>query len=300
MTASSVTVLGARWVEGVAIARVDRDGVVTDEPLVGLELAYRATAERRCLGRHAGPDDDGVCQRRPGNGERRCGACAAAEAAFAANLHHAHTRDRRLLSDDARRHLAQPNHLYVAVFADGTAKIGTSTQVRTTTRWAEQGAWLAAVVGSAADGIDIRHAEDRVTAELGLPQTAAVGRKIGGLVAPRPDDELTRLLDQLADQVANLLEIDPTIETVRDITSWRHPGRADLAPGARHRYPDRLDDGAHQLRVEAAIGRSVVVTRTHPGAGDDRFVADLGQLFGVVGEPGRHDVADIVIQDALF
>lgn len=304
----SVTLLGMRWVapeaatpgEAVALVRVAHDGFVVDEPAIGLELAYRATDERRCIGRRAGPDDDGVCGRRPAEGDRRCGACAAAEAVFAANLHHAHVRDRRLLSEDARRHLAQPNHLYLALFADGSAKIGTSTRHRTRTRWAEQGAWLAAVVGETSDGISVRHAEDRVTHELGLGQTVAVGRKLDGLVAPRSDDELRRRLEGLAEQVTDLLEVDPSIGTVTDLTHWTHPGRRHLDGRRLHRYPGRLDDGAHQLRIEAVIGRVAVVTRTHDGAGDDRFVADLGQLYGVVGEVGRHEVADIVIQDSLF
>ncbi|MEZ5230653.1 MAG: hypothetical protein R2710_29475 [Acidimicrobiales bacterium] len=68
------------------------------EPLVGMSLHYRPTGRRVCLGhvpfRNAKVDYLD-CTRPPLPGSKRCDRCSAAEATFAASLHHAHTASSR-------------------------------------------------------------------------------------------------------------------------------------------------------------------------------------------------------------
>ena len=79
---------------------------------------------------------------------------------------------------------------------------------------------------------------------------------------------------------------------------WENPLRGSPAWQGLHHYPHRLDGGAHDLQFMGACGRAVQAVR--PG-GDDRFVLDVGQLFGHEITLADDVVADeVTVQDSLF
>lgn len=295
--------------------------------IVGRGLNYRADSEaqRWCIGHRSPRRNDGAyheCHNRPQPGERTCVSCSVAEAEFASDLHHAHHRNQEEIHQAVRRHLERPTVLYLAGFRDGSIKVGTSTDTRRQARWAEQGAWLAVEVAATTDGYVVRQLEDLVTAELGLPQAVATTRKVAGLVSPRDDERLQTELATWTTRVHDLLataptlgpsddspiEPDPVVEAERSTAGieptecwWRFPAAGNLGWDRPHRYPARLDSGHHDLIIDSVCGR---VAAVHRPAGDrsvgDRFVEDLGQLFGRQIEIGDFQSDELLVQDSLF
>ncbi len=299
--------LGVSWRDGQPFVRV-RDGGQTDsrlEPLLGFDLTYRVEPDgaRTCVGHkpfRSGGADYVDCVQRPQPTGPTCRACAIVEATFASNLHHAHTKESIGLDPAIAAHLRQPNLLYLAAFRDGSIKVGTSTEKRIETRLTEQGAWRASIVARAPDGVTIRVLEDAVTAMLGLPQSVSAVRKMAGLVTPRPDDEL---LQHLADHrrtvhelmAGSLLAMPGAFTSLEE--EWQFAGADDQRWRLVHPYPADLSAGAHELTVDAACGRLVLLRRP---AGQDHFVADLRRLFGRVLDWGQFGSATLTVQDALF
>lgn len=299
--------LGMKWQEGQPLVRVRDDGQASSrlEPLLGLDLAYRVDLEgaRTCIGHkpfRSGGADYVDCVQRPQSTGPTCRTCAIVEATFASNLHHAHTKESVGLDPAMAAHLRQPNLLYLAAFRDGSIKVGTSTEKRIETRLTEQGAWRASIVARAPDGVTIRVLEDAVTAMLGLPQSVSAVRKMAGLVSPRPDEALLQLL---ADHRRTIHElITGSVLAVPDAFTtldqeWSFAGADDNRWRLVHAYPADLSSGAHELTVDAACGRLVLLRRP---SGNDRFVADLRRLFGRVLDWGQFGSAPLTVQDALF
>lgn len=299
---ASIVALGVTWSDGTPAVRTGPPDRPTSElqPLIGWSLNYRAApgAARRCLG-HVPfrPSTSGYhdCVTPPLAGGRKCDRCSVVDATLASNLHHAHTRGAGELDPDIARSLDRPNMLYLAGFRDGSIKIGTTTEARFPTRLLEQGAWRAVIVGDSPDGYAVRRAEDAVTQRLGITQSVAIGRKLAGLETPVGDDALETRLDEEAARVSALLDGDDDVAIAP--RPWSFPGSGrDTWVGARA-YPLALDRGQHQLDIVDACGRAIVFER--PGL-SDRFVADIGQLFGVVLELGDHRPDDLFLQDSLF
>lgn len=303
-----VVLLGISWRRGMPELRV-RGGASEQSvllPLRELELSYRATGPRVCLGHVPFRDSTRTyadCLRPPAEGGRRCDRCAAAEATFAASLHHAHTREPSMIDVSVRDHLMQTNLLYLAAFRDGSIKVGTTTETRTQQRLAEQGAWRATIVAVASDGIAVRQLEDVVTEVLGIAQSVSIGRKLEGLAVASPveaaerDAQLRVVLASAAGKVHQILDAAPDSRLTPQDQGWIHPVHDDPLWSRVHRYPHRLDQGAHRLQLLDACGRAVALQR--PG-GSDVFVADIGQLFGLQLELGDYGSTEIVVQDALF
>ena len=152
-------------------------------------------------------------------------------------------------------------------------------------------------MAEATDGFAVRDIEDRVTAELGLPQSVAIGRKVDGMVNPRPDEMLDDALQECSKAVGALLARmgDARLESVS--VDWQSPSIDDPTWESVHKYPLKLESGNHDLEVLAACGRLVAVRRPDDG---DTFVADLGRLFGVELELGDFGSDEVAVQDALF
>ncbi len=278
-------------------------------PLVGLSLQYRATDDRVCVGHHPfrrSGVDYVECRRHPEPGGRRCRSCAIVEATFASNLHHAHTRGASELDPSIREHLGQTNLLYLAGFADGSIKVGTTTEHRTGQRLLEQGAWMVRLVVEADNGVAVRELEDRVTLELGIAQAVSIQRKLAGLadrhhdLAGRGDAGLAAELDRRATEVRALVATMDGPDLRPLDRAWANPARQRPAWDRAMRYPHRLDQGAHDVDVVDAIGRIVALRRGSGVAGGDVFLADVGALFGVVLEVGDHGSPEFVVQDSLF
>lgn len=282
-------------------------------PIIGLELNYRVgpDARRHCLGHSSPRRNNGAyvdCGNRPQATEKTCVNCAVADAEFASDLHHAHTRERSELDRSVVDHLEQTNVLYLAAFRDGSLKVGTSTAHRTDKRLREQGAWMASLVATVSDGFTVRRLEDLVTEKLGLTQSVAVKRKLHGMVNPLGEARLAQRLDEMVDEVHRLIgsmdrlpgsQDSRTIAETIELTDrpWGFPGSDSDVWDRLHQYPARLDAGTHHLEVVAVCGRMAVVAR--PGS-DDRFIADLGQLFGVELDLGHYRPDPLAVQDSLF
>ncbi len=297
-------ITGLTWASGEPLVRVRDDGAAASEvvPLLGLVLNYQADrdAPRLCVGKTPFRSADGDhydCANRPESGSKLCTQCSISDATFASNLHHAHTKDRADIDPAIAEHLRQPNVLYLAAFRDGSVKVGTSTAKRHHKRLTEQGAWRALLVATTTDGYAVRDIEDRVTAELEIPQSVSIGRKLDGMASPVPDTRLDEELAWRADQVRDLQDrmADSRIESQRE--SWSFPGGDAAVWQSLHRYPVRLDTGQHDLEVVAACGRAAAVQRRGTA---DVFVADIGQLFGIELRLGDYESDELAVQDSLF
>lgn len=298
--------IGLDWSDGEPRLRIrGRDGAASELiDLIGLRLNYRADAKttRRCLGHVPWRSDRSGhnyvdCSSKPEDGKRLCSRCAGAEGAFAANLHHAHTRGAGEIDPAVARHLQAPNHLYLAAFRDGSIKIGTSTERRLTKRLSEQGAWMARIVARASDGYAVREIEDRVTEELDIGQTVNVTRKLRGLVNPVADSDLAADLGAAVGEVHELLDVVSDKRLAASTTAWTNP-RADNPAFVRtHRYPLDLANGTHDFEVIDACGPVVALTRT---GSSDVFVTSLKPLFGLTLPLGDFTSDTINLQDSLF
>ena len=272
-----------------------------------MSLNYRVApdARRHCIS-HSSPRKNGGqyvdCTNRPQANERTCVSCSVANAEFASNLHHAHTRERDVLDRAVVDHLTQANILYLAAFRDGSIKIGTSTAHRKIKRWTEQGAWQVVEVATVTDGFGVRKLEDLITEKLGIPQSVAVKRKLHGMVNPLGPDQLTARLEPQVQQVHDVidsatasLELEDDVE--KSSTPWTFPNSDREIWQGLHPYPAKLDGGVHHVEVQRMCGRLAVLSR--PGS-SDRFVADLGQLYGVELDLGSYVPDQLAVQDSLF
>lgn len=299
------TILALTWADDGPHLRVRDVGAGASRlvPVAGFDLNYRADPSndpRACLGHVPFRSDRGGysdCAAPPVAGARRCDRCTMLEATFASNLHHAHTRGRSELDPAVVAHLAQPNHLYLAAFRDGSMKVGTSTAARLDRRLAEQGAWAARIVARSDDGYAVREIEDRVTAALDLPQSVSAARKLTGLVSPRADAEIEARLADLVEPVHALVVSFADSRLTPQHDSWHNPATGSAELDRLHRYPLKLTSGQHDLRLVTAIGSLVIATRSE---GDDRFAINLKGIFGVEVETGDFASDEIAIQDSLF
>lgn len=193
--------------------------------------------------------------------------------------------------------MLQPNVAYLAAFRDGSVKIGTSTLKRRDERLTEQGAWLATIVASSTDGFAIRDLEDKITRDLGLPQSVSSRRKLRGLANPAANEVLRCRLTDHANYVGRLIQQlgDDRLSVMN--VPWQSHAVADHVWDNVHKYGPSLNLGCHELNIRAASGRRVAFTRSGHG---DVFVADLGPLMGTELELGDFDPVSIAVQDALF
>jgi len=305
MTDTHALVLtGMSWSDGSPRLRVRQppDAESTLVPVSGFGLNYQLGADptRACVG-HKPFRDGGAswfdCNNPPLHDGRKCDRCAAVDATFASQLHHAHNKARGELEGSVLRHLEQPNSLYLACFRDGSIKVGTSTAPRLTIRLAEQGAWLARVVASTTDGFAVRSLEDQVTVELGLPQSVSIRRKLVGLATPRPDEALVAELDRWTGLVHALIDARSDDRATKSSDDWAFGSATNPLWDSLHSYPLKLASGSHDIECMSASGRAVVLRR--PGS-DDHFVVDIQQLFGLVITPGDHIPDELSVQDSLF
>lgn len=297
--------LGVVWRDHLPHLRMRRSLETPSElvPVAGQRLSYRVAGEpkRTCVGHvpfRTGKGDYHDCQNLPRSGSRVCERCAIVEATFASNLHHAHTRGSAELDPSIQRHLEQPNRLYLAAFRDGSIKVGTSTLARAERRLEEQGAWMAAFVAETPNGRLVRHLEDAVTEELGLPQAVSAVRKLRGIVNPVDDAALNLRLDEAATSVETHViarELESSVTSLGD--RWRHPMANHPQVLAAIEYPLRLQRGRHDLELITAVGRHLIARRP---AGSDVFAFDPMPLYGTWLDTGDYGSDEIAIQDTLF
>jgi hypothetical protein len=291
-----LSILGTEWVDGqpFLLSQTGDAPDVVELPVAGFQFSYRARPDlaRVCVG-HRLATGDQVCSRPVEPGSRVCRSCAIQAALFASDLHHAHTREPSGVLTD---HLNQPNVLYLAVFGDGSTKIGTSVAHRVETRLIEQGVRLARILGRTADGVTVRVLEDLVTQTLSIAQTVSVIRKLRGLTDPRSETELASRVEEQAARVHELLAGVEGWE--RFDHPWSNPVVGDKNWDVVFPYPRDLGVGSHNVVAAGACGRIVLLSRPEEDA--DRFVADLKQLYGIRLEQGSYQTPAITAQHTLF
>jgi hypothetical protein len=210
---------------------------------------------------------------------RQCAQCRARDGFDA--IHQAHLGVP--LKVGLRAYLAQPHFLYVAVIADGTAKVGTAAECRRWVRLAEQGAAAAEYVARTRDGFTVRQIEDALSARLGLRQQVRRDHKVRALASPEPLERLRTAVAALADNARETLTAMSTsdgTELLRGM-SWTLPSAADafFDDIGQTVFPEPLFEREHGFRVVGALG-SIVLVETSLTAGGQRYVADLATLTG--------------------
>ena len=266
-----------------------------------LQLDYQILdkSNRICLG-HVSMAQGGStfksCSDKPQKG-RKCPKCLSSDARYAANLHHAHTKNTSDLPEEFRAHMEQPNFLYLAIFGDGSIKIGTTTSHRKEQRLKEQGALWAIIVAKTLDGFMVRVLEDLVTKELSISQAVSTKKKIGGILNPIDESQAKESLRDTFNSVEKLLMQTKNIEYEILGNEWENDRYGSDIWNDVHLYPRSLSTGAHSLRIIDVIGRICAVS---PAKSSDIFVTDLDPLFGLVLEIGTFPTEDLLVQDALF
>lgn len=293
---------GTSWAHGVPEIRVRiNNSASMFVPIDGFTLGYSsANASLRCVGHKPFRDRATAwvdCDRTPLHEGSACDRCAANDAVFASQLHHAHMRGIGELDSSVQAHLDQVNHLYLAAFRDGSIKVGTSTAHRVDTRLAEQGAWRAVIVATTTNGIAVREIEAHVTDQLGLPQSVTARRKLSGLVRPVPNEQLVSELARWGSSVHQLIESTASNEVTTTTIEWITPIDGDDVWNHVIAYPLKLRTGAHQLEMIAASGRLCAFTRPRQ---HDVFVADLRSLYGFEVVHSNVEPDELAVQDSLF
>ncbi|MHC6177352.1 DUF2797 domain-containing protein [Glutamicibacter sp. X7] len=266
--------------------RLQRDLGARFEPLgLGRTLSMDVSADKWCLG-YVRMDSDGsrrsfVCPQ----GQRlrtgtQCSGCRRRdETKF---MHHFHTTGEA--PEGLRRYLMQPHFLYVASFAHGVTKVGTTSTSSKFTRLASQGAVVARYVASAPDGAAIRVIEDLVTEQLRITQQVRQKSKIQGLARWDFDEpSLRELNDAAAQRVHELLSQQRSLETYGvDLLDepFVQPSYARTVIDAwteRRIHPWAAEvPGAHlELRVRGVLGQGILADA---GEGSEARILDAAEL----------------------
>ena len=303
ITQEEHSILGLKWEDGLPFGLFLnlRNNYYEKVNLVNLRLSNRNLDPVRniCLNyRPDNTDQSGYskCLKFPVKG-RKCDPCKAEEQIFAAGLHHAHKRDRGSLNSKVLKHLERPNYLYVAVFQDGSIKVGTSTADRIETRLHEQGAFLASIICETIDGFLVRSLEDIVTDELGIVQAISIKKKMNGLLQPLPRNEIGNTLENACAQVEELLNSLSLAGFTMVMKYWENSSLNSETWQLINHYPSSLRKGAHDLILADFCGRIAAFQRENDPS---YYAVDLGELFGVVVEFGLFQADDLNIQGHLF
>ena len=297
------SILGITWDEGVPCGRILNfsTDTVQEINLTNYQLSYRISEpiSRICLGYHPMSEKEqehSACSKNLEKG-RKCEPCIKSDQIFAAGLHHAHTRDRGSLSAEILDHLQRPNYLYIAVFGDGSIKVGTSTARRIQTRLLEQGAFFASIICETVDGFLVRTLEDMVTSEIGLVQAISTKRKLKGILHPVPQNEIREILKNECKKVENFIGNLALEGYSMVLDNWENPAIKSSCWERVLKYPNNLSSGAHDLSVVSICGRIGAFKREDEV---EFYVADLGEIFGMVIESGKFPTEDFTIQGQLF
>ncbi len=160
----------------------------------GQEISWVVSGPRRCIGTR---DKDGTLVRCPENsttrrGMTRCGPCQALDEMRPCILcdgSECRANEERRAKCNATRYI-----VYLAIFGGSLMKVGVSSANRLVTRWVEQGADMAGILGEVIGGQRARQIEDRI-ARSGLFTKAVRGPTKGRLLSTTIDmNEATRLV----------------------------------------------------------------------------------------------------------
>lgn len=183
-----------------------------------------------------------------------------------------------------RRYLEQPHFLYVASFADGTTKVGTTSTQSKWGRLATQGVVCARYIARTIDGAAVRVLEDLVTEHCGLRQQVRQKAKIKGLHSwDYSEQSLQALNDAEAERATNFLAAQRGLD-VYGVTlldeRWEHPSYSRRVINAWderavHAFRGSLPGHTVSLQLHGILGQSLLADT---GPGSAMVVLDAAEL----------------------
>ncbi|WP_334123927.1 DUF2797 domain-containing protein [Glutamicibacter sp.] len=197
-------------------------------------------------------------------------------------MHHFHKTGEA--PEGMRKYLEQPHFLYIASFAHGATKVGTTSTQSQWTRLAQQGAVIARYIARANDGTAIRVLEDLVTEHVGLSQQVRQKSKIKGLVGWELDyQQLDVTNEQAANQARDFLATQRGLENygVQLLDQlWEQPSFARPVIDAwntrsLHAWSSTVAGSRHKLRIRGVLGQSVMADS---GEGTTLRLLDAAEL----------------------
>jgi hypothetical protein len=299
----TVYVVGVSWRENFSYLNV----VLGDQterhyvPAAGLHMSFKVDQQkaRRCLGYAQRSHEDityVACKNVPELG-RLCASCNKSDKIQSANLHQAHRRDMALMEPKIKQYLEHPHRLYLAIFRDGSTKVGTTRGANGGQRLIEQGAWFAHYVALANNGFEIRELEDLLTASIGLKQAVNSTRKVMGHMQPLEDEILRSKLSEIQSASNDVLDERWSDSVSQLNVSWSNPATELTTWTRTAKYPSPLDAGTHDFEIDSMIGRLAGISML---GFPQTLIADLYSLFGQPLQFGDYEADGISIQEALF
>lgn len=241
-----------------------------NEPLTqGRTLSIEIGELKWCLGyvtmSNEGQRSHHICPRSKAlNTGTQCAACRRLDQTKF--MHHFHKTGEA--PEGLRRYLEQPHFLYVASFANGTTKVGTTSTQSKWTRLVTQGAVSARYIARAADGAAIRILEDLVTEHCGLRQQIRQKAKIQGLSSWEHDlSSLEALNATEADKARGFLAAQRGLEgygiSLLD-EPWQHPSYSSTVIQAwderrLHAWTGPLLGQRISMQIHGVLGQSLLV-----------------------------------------
>lgn len=296
---------GITWATGVpTLLLTDTQTRSLDRvPVVGRRLGIAVTSQvRYCTGRYAIVDTTRVqpvpcaTQDEALPGDSQCRACQRSDEFR--YVHRAHQGGE--VPPAARAYLAQPHWLYIATFANAASKVGTAAAPRKRSRLDEQGPIFATYLAQTPDGVSVRHLEDAVGTEAGLPQTVRGATKLAALTN----------VDTLRVEAVHLRSVNAAVAALSRMGIAAAPQR--WQPPAESRvlldglgwppptvYPHELREGEHGFHVLGCLGTTLLFRLTsHDDA--PTYIADLSAMSGQRVQRGSYTSPPAAIQSYLF
>ena len=266
-----------------------------------LELKFRIAAEgkRRCIGTVERSKDGTIsvpCDL-PAKGLRLCERCQTKDNIAAANMHQAHRRGRESINKSMAEYLTHPHRLYLAIFRDGSLKVGTTRGSSGGNRLVEQGAWYAKYLAQVDDGFMVRELEDLATEELGINQAVDTRKKFAGHLEPLSNQELIDRLERLSNETEGLISKEIGTRGVLLGERWSNPRTEDPMWSDLIAYPAAINQGAHEFTIQSMVGRLAGCNRQ---GFEENFLLDLQPLVAQPLENGNFEVDELVMQESLF
>lgn len=266
--------------------------------LPGTRVGFSVDPTRWCLGLRSVEGVDIPCPDRASVTKgRQCPRCAEADPWRWMHIVH---RSQYPPDPALRAHMMRPHWLYVATFAGGVQKVGTAVDERKRARLDEQGPVFAHWVGLAADGLEVREWEDRVSKDAGLGQVVRPAAKVAGLTTPMSVAALSELSTRHTAAVNRAREVLDTVpETASIAEPWTNPRDPESLVGlAVHPYPGMVDHGEHGFTVRAWWGPVALVALD--GDPESQWAVDMSAMIGHRLSFGDHATEVPQIQDSLF
>ncbi|MBV7362960.1 DUF2797 domain-containing protein [Actinomycetaceae bacterium TAE3-ERU4] len=252
----------------------------------GEEIRFHLTGKRRCIGSSRFAPEGGFmvvpCRTaRQIEKGTQCYPCARADQSRLI-----HNTPREKASELLYNYLNVPHFLYLAIFADGTMKVGTSRSSRIVSRWVEQGAVMTLRVADYADGWQVREAERAVSKIGGISQAVRADRKAKSFLKPLSVNDMSDSLITAAAEVMEILtqeglrgsepnpqafagivgtEVAPKVLTqIPGTLAWINTVTSDyLALGKTPVNGGmlKLTSGEHQLKIVSLAGTTAFVRK---------------------------------------